>query len=125
MDRHVERVCCQDVFECTERMDEAIYRYGMIDPYECITQHPGFVRNCLQEEVVENAWLVYKGQYGRQAYDGPRHKKLRHVAYRQFAHFLYGILGMHNRHALPSCAVKLIRDTYPSDNNTYTGYIDV
>ena len=126
MDKYVERVCCQEVLECEERMDEAIYRYNHVDPFECITEHPGFIRNCLQDEVLENAWLVYRQQYGRHAYEGPRHKLLRHVAYRQLAHFLFGIVGREVRYVLPSCAVKAIRGAFPpAMGDRYTGFLDV
>jgi hypothetical protein len=57
------------------------------------------------------------------AYNGERHKRLRHVAYRQLARFLFGIVGRENRYVLPSCAVSVIRNTFQSAN--YTGYHDV
>ena len=124
MDKYVERVCCREVPESVRRLCEAVTQYDDINmPLDCITEHPGFQLNCLRWEVLENAWLAYKQQYGAQAYDHNHlHKRYRHVAYRQLARFLFGIVGKENRYALPSCAVNAIRLTFPSPNNQYTGY---
>ena len=123
MDSHRERVCCREVQQSIDRLCEAVTHYNHVMPFDCITQHPGFQLNCLRWEVLDNAWLAYKQQYGVQAYEHESaHKRYRHIAYRQLARFLFGIVGRENRYALPSCAVKLIRQTFPSPNEEYTGY---
>ena len=123
MDSHRERVCCREVQQSIDRLCEAVTQYNHVMPFDCITQHSGFQLNCLRWEVLDNAWLAYKQQYGVQAYEHESaHKRYRHIAYRQLARFLFGIVGRENRYALPSCAVKLIRQTFPSPNEEYTGY---
>lgn len=49
------------------------------------------------------------------------YRQLRHTAYRQLVTWCWGWLGRHNRVVLPACAVKKIRDTFPSDGN-YVGF---
>lgn len=132
MDTHRERVCCYDLDVCGQRKFEAITHYGGEDPFNCICESPGFVNNYLLWEVLENAWLAYKQQYGAGAYENHnRNKRYRHIAYRQLARFLYGIVGRNNRYALPSCTVKTIRRTFPNAENEeevdpyYTGFLEV
>lgn len=124
MDRHRERVCCKELLECSERCDDAMIHYQQDSAYDCITQHPGFIANCLNWEVLDVAWLTYKQQYRNTAYDSPNlHKRRRHIAYRQLSRFLFGIVGRQNRYILPSCAVNRIRNTFPApDNANYTGF---
>ena len=123
-----ERLCCFDLEECGIRKNEAITVYNMDLPYDCITQHPGYINNCLLWEVLENAWLAYKQQYGANAYTNDQlHKRYRHVAYRQLARFLYGIVGRYVRYVLPACAIKKIRERIPNpnDNAQYIGFVEL
>ena len=72
------------------------------------------------------AWLAYRQQYGAAAYISDHvNKRYRHIAYRQLARFLFGIVGRENRAPLPSCAVKRIRETFPSTDGEYTGYQEI
>lgn len=113
MDTFRERICCFDLDECDRRKNEALTHYGLAKPFDCICHHPGFINNCLLWEVLDNAWLAYKQQYGAAAYENQNiNKRYRHVAYRQLARFLFGIVGKQNRYVLPSCAIKTIRDTF-------------
>ena len=126
MDVYRERICCQEMQASQERLDDAVIHYQQENRFTRITANPGFIRNCLQWEVVDNAWLAYKQQYGARAYNDRANisKRRRHVAYRQLARFLFGVVGRDNRYILPSCAVSIIRTTYPTDNNEndYTGF---
>ena len=37
-------------------------------PSICICEHPGLILNCLYREVLDNAWLSYKQQYGQNGF---------------------------------------------------------
>jgi len=58
MDQYADRICCHDVHECAEKAVEAIHVYNKEKSFDCITEHPGFIKNCLRFEVLENAWLT-------------------------------------------------------------------
>ena len=83
------------------------------EPYTCVTDNPGFKMGCLDRWVLQIAWLQYKQEYGRSAYEGPEHKVNRHVAYRQFVRWCWGVLGRDIRVVLPSCVVSCIRAHFP------------
>ena len=38
-------------------------------PSICICEHPGLILNCLYREVLDNAWLSYKQQYGQNGFE--------------------------------------------------------
>ncbi|XP_064639803.1 uncharacterized protein LOC135501815 [Lineus longissimus] len=113
-----ECVCCRQVAEFGEKME------GL----ECFTRHEDFANACLNRTVLEIAWLQYRQQYGKQAYDGPLFKKLRHVAYRQVVRWTYGYLGKDIRVVIPSCVVCNIRAVFPApgleENAYYQGFVD-
>ena len=48
-------------------------------------------------------------------------RRYRYTAYRHFVRFCLGWLGKKNRVVLQSCAVKEIRQTFPSAN--FTGFL--
>ena len=125
MDIPRERVCCHDIRACLDKLPDAITRYEQFGPFNCISQHPGFIRNCTLPEVLDNAWLSFRQHYGPNAYNdnGNANRRYRHIAYRQLARFLFGVVGKDNRFCLPSCCVTIIRETFPDVNNTYTGFL--
>lgn len=103
-----ECVCCHQVPTVS-----ALLPQDEDKPTVCITERRGFDVVCLDVDVLDVAWLQYKQQYGRQTYDGPLHKRLRHVAYRQFVRWCYRYLGKDIRVILPSCVVSKIRAFFP------------
>lgn len=120
-----ETVCCHDLLKCTEKFEDATSKYNKDTIYNCICQHEGFQAICLRWDVLDVAWLAYRQQYGAAAYDNRNaNKRYRHIAYRQLARLLFGIVGRTNRYILPSCAVSQIRKTFPSEvNEEYTGFM--
>lgn len=82
--------------------------------HNCITDHPGFPAVCLNVFVLETAWSQYKQQY-EESFEGPQHKKLRHIAYRQFVRWCWGYLGKNVRVKIPACVLHKIRTTFPND----------
>ena len=92
LDRAEECVCCQEIDCVVGKNLEAVKLEGLAEPPSCISQHPGFHAVCVNRWVLQTAWYQYKQQY-RNSYEGPEHKKNRHIAYRQLARWCWGILG--------------------------------
>lgn len=124
MDRHREKVCCTEMNACTERFDDGIIYHKQEQQYNCITEHCSFEALCLNRDVLTVAWHSYRQTYGQRAYQNQNeHKRFRHIAYRQLARFLFGVVGHINRYILPSCAVNRIREAFSApENELYTGF---
>ena len=82
MDRIEESVCCQEITEVKWKNEEGA-QVEQIKIPGCITDNPGFQAVCLNQWVLQAAWNQYRQEYGTRAYEGPKHKNKRHVAYRQ------------------------------------------
>ncbi|XP_077544608.1 uncharacterized protein LOC144157684 [Haemaphysalis longicornis] len=100
-----ECVCCREIPEATAKQAAG-----------CITAHPHFHTLCLDEVVLDVAYLMLR-QHGVRV---ERTKKYRYISFSQLAHWLWGYLGLNNRKVLPACAVTKIRETFPSAQ--YTGF---
>lgn len=106
-----ENVCCNEIPEVVAKMEEA-------NPMpECMTDHPGLDPTSLNPWGLQCAWLGYKQQYKGRAFDGPQDAKYRHIAYRQFVRWCWGVLGLNWRVVIPSCVVCCIRAHYPPPGN--------
>ena len=46
----------------------------------------------------------------------------RYVAYRQYTYWIHKKLGRKIRIAIPSCVVKKIRESFPSESGSYRGF---
>ena len=112
MDREEESVCCQEISACVAINQESAEFKEIATP-ECVTDNPVFQNLCLDFWVLKLAWSQYRQQYGAKAFEGPDHKKHRHVAYRQFVRWCWDILGKEIRVPLPSCVVSCGRAHYP------------
>ena len=112
MDRSEESVCCREINVCTNKNAEVAAVENIDIPF-CVTDNPGFQPVCLNYWVLQTAWNQYRQQYGGNAFDGPEHKKMRHIAYRQFVRWCWGIIGKDIRVPLPSCVVCCIRAHFP------------
>ncbi|XP_068697462.1 uncharacterized protein [Montipora foliosa] len=104
--REEENICCQEVDAAKNKNLEPVTVEELQAEPGCIVQHPGFEAVCLNVWVLQTAWLQYKQQYGSSAYEGPEHKKNRHIAYRQLVRWCWGALGKNIWAPLPSCAVN-------------------
>ena len=120
MDRSEECVCCFETPQVQSKITEV---FGEVRT--CITRHPGFQAVCLNKWVLETARYQYRQQY-TDYYNGPEHKEMRHIAYRQLARWCWGFLGYRVRVVLPSCAVSNIRACFPppglEENFQYEGF---
>ena len=116
-------MCCQEITQIKNTLLAAV---GDVEQEpSCITQHPGFLAVCTNKWVLQTAWYQYEQQY-RDAYEGPEHKQMRHIAYRQLVRWCWGSLGNEIRVVLPSCAVMCIRQHFPppglEDNFIFEGF---
>lgn len=116
-------MCCQEIPKVWD-MCQSLQTEGL-PVVTCIIHHPGFLPVCTNKYVLKTAWMQYQQQYSN-AYDGPEHKQLRHIAYRQLARWCWGYLGKDIRVVLPSCAVMCIRAHFPppglEDNFIFEGF---
>ncbi|CAH1794994.1 unnamed protein product [Owenia fusiformis] len=119
----IERECCVESPSAMEKLDKEVLRGTTTERRRCITRHSGFRGVCMDRDVLETAWGRYKSQYP-DGYEGPDHKKMRHIAYRQYQQWIHGHLGRHVRIIIPSCCVSLIRETFPAPelDPVYTGF---
>lgn len=118
-------MCCQEIPQIVAKLHEAVEHDNLPEPPKCITQHPGFNPVCLNYWNHQAVWYQYRQQY-KNPYDGPDHKKNRHIAYRQLVRWCWGFLGREIRVPLPSCAVCCIRAHFPppglEENFTFEGF---
>ena len=80
MEREEESICCQEVDAVRNKILKDVMEELLQAEPRCIVQHPMFEAVCLTVWVLQTAWLQYKQQYGSSAFEGPEHKKNRHIA---------------------------------------------
>ena len=85
-------ICCQEIEQVKNKLNEAVTSGECEEEPTCITQHPGFHPVCINRWVLQTAWYQYKQQY-KESFDGPEDKIYRHIAYRQLARWCWGILA--------------------------------
>ena len=66
MPTEYESICCNEVHQITPKLQEG--------PHRCITQHPGFMANFINEDVVELAVYEYRLMITNQ-FTSKHHKK--------------------------------------------------
>eukprot|EP00795_Rhopilema_esculentum_P011048 gene11048-19899_t len=111
-----ECICCQEIPEVSQKLEEIGECDQGNDRSSCITDTDALRAVCLNKWVLQTAFYQYSAQYNDH-YEGPQHKKNRHVAYRQLARWCWGFLGREVRVVLPACAVCCIRAHFPPPGN--------
>ncbi|XP_041371807.1 uncharacterized protein LOC121385267 [Gigantopelta aegis] len=106
--------CCQ--------MDSDIKRKMTSMRIQCITQHEGFLGNCLNLHVIEAAFYEFLENNGPLGSEQAIHKVYRHLAYKNFTRWIWRKLGQKTRKALPSCVNHVIRSNFPSENSAHIGF---
>ncbi|XP_078328602.1 P2X purinoceptor 7-like isoform X2 [Crassostrea virginica] len=107
----------------TARECKCCHFYAAIEPrlketeVNCITNHEGFIANCLNRWVLETSFYEYLQENGPLEENERVHK---HLAYRRFVRWIWHCLGKNNRKILPSCVVNKIRTAFPSQQ--YCGF---
>ena len=91
------------------------------EDFKCITEHPGFRSNCLDEYVLEASYYEFCQDEGEPSDDEPMREPLRYIAYRRLVRWIFKKLGRKNRKRLPACAVLAIRTKFPAQSGDYTG----
>ncbi|KAL3836359.1 hypothetical protein ACJMK2_021792 [Sinanodonta woodiana] len=92
MTNQEENICCHSQPILEEKIEKC--------SSTCITNHEGFIANCLNIHVLETSFYEHVQENGRL-----RENDQIHI----------------NRKILPSCVVSMIRKTFPSE--TYTGFM--
>ena len=86
---------CMSFKECgrtSVKLEENISLLRNPTQFKCITDHPRFQSVCLDPWVLQVAWLAYRQTY-EDVYNGPQHKKYRHITYRQYVRWVQGHVG--------------------------------
>ncbi|KAL1473860.1 hypothetical protein MTO96_038416 [Rhipicephalus appendiculatus] len=106
-----ERLCCQDMRQCTERN------------VECICEDEYFYNICLDTEVLRVAYCELQERGAEPVLDV--HEKDRYTAYRQITPWMWGRLVPRNRKTIPACVFWMIRKMFPSSNYQCFKYPDL
>ncbi|XP_077344560.1 P2X purinoceptor 7-like [Lithobates pipiens] len=113
MATQVESVCCRETAEVDGCIPEG---------RKCITEADIFTSQIATEEHVRLMFtMLYLEE--RPVVDADNNRRLRKTAYRAFIAWIYGFLGKGNRRVIPSCAVKVVRQTFPDPNGSYVGFL--
>ena len=80
MDRAEEYFCCHEIGPVMSKISDTVDAANQQSPL-CIINHLGFEGVRLNQWVLETAWYNYRQQYDK-GFDGPAHKRSRHVEYR-------------------------------------------
>ncbi|KAF3860457.1 hypothetical protein F7725_000712 [Dissostichus mawsoni] len=85
----------------------------------CVIDHPGFQSNCLDVWVLQTPTIIIqRGTDNKQVISHVM--KCIAMWHTASVRFCWGILGKNHRIPLPSCAIKKIQATFPSD--IYTSF---
>jgi hypothetical protein len=119
MSSEAECHCCQDSTIISNRIEPNT---------TCIVHHSSFENVIINIEVLNTARhhmiLHEKDVIKKKIYMKTNNRIWRHVAYKQFVYWInsWVTLGKNNRKVIPSCVVHVIRETFPDEENNYTGF---
>ncbi|XP_068681367.1 uncharacterized protein [Montipora foliosa] len=105
------RVCCPEHSNSWDKIPPAM---------SYITDNESFTTVCTNPatETAFNQYLENEGPID----DEPLNETYRYVAYRQYTYWIHKKLGRKMRIPIPSCAVKKIRESFPSESRSYKGF---
>jgi len=84
------------------------------------TSYRTFNNICLDRDILE-VWIKARCDIRADEFNFSM-ESFRKAAYRQFALWKYGKLGRGKRRLLPACAVRMIRQAYPSPDGRHMGF---
>ncbi|XP_064471498.1 P2X purinoceptor 7-like [Ornithodoros turicata] len=114
MEDEISSVCCNEQGRVQDVMEDANVL--------CITYHHLFHKHCLDADTIDLEKIKMLGTDSNSLGGRRRNKAKRYIAYRQFIFWIYHRLGEGNRVVIPSCAIRRIRDEFPSEDGDYTGF---
>ncbi|KAL3858119.1 hypothetical protein ACJMK2_012730 [Sinanodonta woodiana] len=94
METQLESICCKEYDELQCKLESVS---------DCITQHEGFMGNCLNPDVIEVSFYEFLQANEPMGDEEPVHE-----------------LAKHDRRVLTACTVNAIRTRFPSEN--YKGF---
>ncbi|XP_065130928.1 P2X purinoceptor 7-like [Paramisgurnus dabryanus] len=109
-----ENTCCKETPKVLRRMNQ------VLSPPNCMIDHPGLQPVCLDVYSLQNAYNIYRADYGRLRLSTQR--CYRYLAYRSFVSWCWGFLGRRVRVVIPSCVVLRIRREFPETTGSYVGF---
>lgn len=112
MQNAFEQVCCKSSEIIQEKIGDN----------DCITKTEGFQVVCLNKNVLDAAFGTWYHETDENLERVNR--SFRFIAYRQYISWVFGYLGKDVRKVIPSCAVSIIRNTFPAADNIYVPYKD-
>ncbi|KAL3859949.1 hypothetical protein ACJMK2_010128 [Sinanodonta woodiana] len=113
MTNQEENICCHSQSILEEKIEEC--------SSTCITNHEGFIANCLNIHVLETSFYEYVQENVRLRENDQIQSLKNKLAFwfGIFVRWVWKIFGKRNRKILPSCVVSMMRKTFSSE--TYTG----
>ncbi|XP_037613535.1 P2X purinoceptor 7-like [Sebastes umbrosus] len=109
-----ENICCWETQQVKRRMEQ------LPDNISCMIQHPGLDPVCLNLFTMQNAYNVYRAEYGA-LHQRAIERQYRYLAYRSFVSWCWGFLGRRIRVVIPACVVLRIRREFPDALARYEG----
>lgn len=111
-----ESLCCREVEPCVELLGQR---------NSCITETEDFRSACFCEASLKATLVLMRYTKGlTRPLDHYDNRVYRYAAYRSFTAYVHGRLGQGIRKIIPACAVTAIRQTWPSENGIYRGYLN-
>nr|XP_055049595.1 P2X purinoceptor 7-like [Misgurnus anguillicaudatus] len=110
-----ENVCCMEIPQVQRRLQQ------VENPPACMVDHPGLEPVCLNVFSLQNAYNIFRADYGPLHLRGIHHR-YRYLAYRSFVSWVWGFLGRKIRVVNPSCVVLRIRREFPDTQGAYVGF---
>ncbi|KXJ09646.1 uncharacterized protein LOC110246688 [Exaiptasia diaphana] len=112
-----ECCCCRDMEGCVEVLQDKWVIEELEKPPQCITLHPAFKNTCLERWSLRlSAGKCRKIDKRAYHQTGSEEAFMRSVAYREFTHLVYGVLGK-NRIPLPACSYHAIREKFQAKDS--------
>lgn len=99
-----ECICCKEIKKVNEKIG---------NEQQCLINHSGFKKVCLDLNILQTAYFGYKQEFGDDK-NTDINVRYYNTSRRQLARWCYGHVDKEIKSPLPSCAVKRIKDEFPT-----------